>query len=233
MSTTDRTYTTKYNILKGRRLSAFHSQNPTKQIEGPRGVTPSSTLTQLKYPQGDICCLSPPICNPGNLVINGDFANGVPDTDYVIPPGWQLLEGDGNNQITSAPSPAPPPPLPAGTRAFRAGNLYNKSYLTQRIRTVVGIPYTLSYYLFNAGSLNSGNWNSSQNLIYFSASVSENNTPIGPIVSISYPATDNGFGWRNVTSRFIAKEKLTLLTFTIMQPPNFFYLTGITVRCDV
>jgi len=215
----DKSYETKFKILRGQNMSIFHLQNPSKKIEGPIG-TASSTLTDIKYYRG-------PTCIPGNLVVNGDFADGVVNTLYTIPPGWDLVDGDGNNQISDGI--VPPPPV--GTRAFRAGNLYNKSYLRQAIPTVLGVTYTLSYYLFDAGNLTGGPWNASANLIYFSASVSADNTPIGNVISYTYPAVDTGFGWTQFTSRFTATSNSTLLTFTSSQPPQYFYLTGISVSC--
>lgn len=221
MSTTDRTYTTKYKILKGQLISNFHVQNPTKQIEGPS--TPSSIITLMKNYRAAACCSC-----PGNLVVNGDFADGIPNTDYVIPPGWDLLGGDGNNRISDNPSPSPP----SGTaRVFQLGNIYNKSYLSQRVPTTEGAAYTLSYYLLDAGNLTGGPWDSSANLIYFRASVSDDNTPIGAVINIPFPTVDAGSGWTLHTSAFVATSSSTLLTFTSSQPPNYFYLTDISVTC--
>ena len=162
-----------------------------------------------------------------NLVVNGDFATGTPNTLYVIPPGWDLINGDGNNSIVDPVNPLPPTP---GVRAFSAGNIGSKSYLRQGISTKPGVSYKLSYYLYDAGNLTGGPWEAtSANLIYFAASVSDNNTPIGDVISYTYPEVDNGFGWRYIASTFTATSPSTLLTFTTMQPPNQFYLTGISI----
>jgi len=48
MATKDKTYTGINKILRARYLANFHLQNPSKQIEGPRGITPSSTLSEMK-----------------------------------------------------------------------------------------------------------------------------------------------------------------------------------------
>lgn len=201
-------------------LYNFYLQNPPKNLDGH---IPSSIKKQMRYYLNSVCC----VCdNTSNLVVNGDFAAGATDTDYVIPPGWELIDDDGNNQITE--NPIPPPPSPA-TRAFRAGNVYRKSFLSQAIPTIPGISYTLSYSLFDAGNLSGAPWDDITNLIYFSASVSDDNTPIGNVISYTYPDVDNGFGWRLITSTFIAASQSTRLTFTSSHPPQFFYLTGISV----
>ena len=48
MANKDRTYTGINKILRAQYLANFHSQNPYKQIEGPRGITPSSTFSDIK-----------------------------------------------------------------------------------------------------------------------------------------------------------------------------------------
>jgi hypothetical protein len=221
MSNKDTTYMAVNKILRGRFLSSFHSVNPTRQIEGPRDITPSSTLTDMKYNQQPISS-----GYSGNLVVNGDFSSGVTNTPYVIPPGWQLIGGDGNNLIADPPYPVPP--LPA-TRAFQLGNIYNKSYLRQVIPTTAGLSYILSYYLFDSGNLTGAPWDATASLIYFSASVSNDNSPIGNVISYTYPAVDNGFGWRLFTYNFTATSNSTILTFTSSQPPLHFYLTGVSI----
>ena len=154
--------------------------------------------------------------------------DGSANTSYVIPPGWQLIDGDGNNLIldsymfNSSPSP----------HILSLGNIYHKSYLKQTIPTVEGVTYTLSYWLFDAGSDGGSPWDSNANLIYFSASVSDDNTPIGDVISVSYPAVDPPRAWRNITSRFVAKSTATLLTFTTQQSPLFFLLSSISVTCQ-
>ena len=230
MSNKDITYTTKYKILNGKVLYNFHSQNPSKQIQGPRGTTPSSTITEMRNFQESVCCTITQACY--NLVVNGDFTNGDLRQGYSVVPGWQFIDSDGNNIIIDNPTSLPPI---ATTRVMELGNLYNKCYLQQTIPTKKDVSYTLSYYLFDAGNVGvpapSGNWDENQNLIYFSASVSNDNTPIGDVISYAYPAVDNGFGWIRIVSRFVATSNATLLTFTSSQPPRHFYLTGISVSC--
>lgn len=46
MSITDRTFTTRYNILRGQLIYNFHLQNPTRQLEGQS--TPASIVTILQ-----------------------------------------------------------------------------------------------------------------------------------------------------------------------------------------
>jgi len=169
-------------------------------------------------------------CINGNLVANGEFAEGTPNTEYIIPPGWELLQGDGNNLILDNVTPSPPS---GAARVFALGNLFNKSYLRQRLATVKGFSYTLSYYLLNLGNINASEdrWNESQNLIYFSASVSDENSPLGPVISITYPTSDVGFGWTLVRSTFVAISCSTLLTFTSSHSPYYFYLTSVSVSC--
>jgi len=221
MANTDRSYSTRCNTLRGKIIYNFHLDNPTKRIAGTKGV-PSSTLTQTKMFDNSIKD------NPGNLVINGDFMDGSTNTLYVIPPGWELIDGDGNNLIldsymfNSSPS----------THILSLGNIYHKSYLKQTIPTITGVAYTLSYWLFDAGSAGGSPWDSNANLIYFSASVSDNNTPIGDVISVSYPAVDPPRAWRQITSRFVATSYATLLTFTTQQPPLYFLLSSISVTRD-
>jgi hypothetical protein len=218
MPTTDRSYSTRCNTLAGKINYNFHTQNPAKSLG-------SSTLAQIKIFQNSFTYI--PTCISGNLVVNGDFMDGSTNTLYITPPGWELIDGDGNNQIVDSYSPAGPP----STHAFAAANMYHKSYLRQTIPTVEGVTYTLSYWLFDPGSAGAP-WNSNANLIYFSASVSIDNTPIGDVISVSYPAVDPPRGWSHVTSTFIAKSEATLLTFTTQQPPQSFLLTSISVTCQ-
>ena len=112
---------------------------------------------------------------------------------------------------------------------FSAGNIYHVSYLTQTLATITGRSYTLSYNLLDAGNLTGGPWSAEVNSIYFAASVSVDNTPIGDIISKTYPTVDTGFGWKLISSTFIATSGSTVLTFTTSQPPNYFYLTNISV----
>ena len=219
MSNSDRTYSTKCNTLAGKIVYNFHVQNPTKQIS-------ASALTHMKIFQNSFTFI--PTCLSGNLVINGDFMDGSANTLYVIPPGWELIDSDGNNSIVIL-SPVSPS---GATRAFSAGNIYRKSYLKQTIPTVEGVSYILSYWLYDAGSAGGSPWDNDANLIYFSVSVSGDNTPIGDVISTTYPAVHPPRAWRNITSRFIAKSDTTLLTFTTSQAPLYFLLTSISVTCQ-
>ena len=77
-------YATKYKILKGCTLYNFRLENPFKQLEGPRGITPSSTLTDMKYY----------VCTTGNVV------------DVVVAPS------EPDPEPAPGPAPGPAPPLP-------------------------------------------------------------------------------------------------------------------------
>jgi len=213
---TDRSYSAKCNTIAGKIIYNFHLQNPTKSLG-------STALTQMTIFQNSFTYT--PTCIPGNLVVNGDFMDGSANTLYITPPGWELIDGDGNNQIVVNLGP------PISPRSFSAGNLYHKSYLRQTIPTVEGVSYTLSYILLDAGSAGAP-WDSSANLIYFSASVSDDNTPIGEVISVSYPDVDPIRAWRRIFSTFVAKSEITLLTFTTQQPPLYFLLTDIWVSCQ-
>jgi hypothetical protein len=47
MPTTDRSNTARTHYKMGQTVSAFRSLNPTRRLEGPQGMTPSSTLTSV------------------------------------------------------------------------------------------------------------------------------------------------------------------------------------------
>lgn len=69
MTNTDTSYTTRIKNLKAHVLANFHSQNPSKQLEGPRGITPSSTLTEMKLYQGPLEQNSPNVPNAPTDII--------------------------------------------------------------------------------------------------------------------------------------------------------------------
>ena len=215
MSSTDRTFTTKYNILRGQLIYNFHVQNPTRQLEGRN--TPASIVTIMNNAKatGSCCPTSTPTCIPNdtNLVQNGDFATG--DFSEWIPPG------NPNNTIVNT---SPPLPSPAGALyGYKAGNIGSNVTLTQNIPTTVGQTYTLSYYL-----LDEGYPGSDPDTIYFSASVSV--TPIaGSIISYTSPPPNPGFDWTLYSFVFTATSNSTPLIFTTRNDNSYFYLTNISV----
>ena len=54
MRATDKSEKTRTLLTKGRALSKFHRQNPSKQIEGPHGTTTASVYTDMKNYQAAI-----------------------------------------------------------------------------------------------------------------------------------------------------------------------------------
>jgi hypothetical protein len=220
MSNTDRTYTTKCEYLSGKLNYHYHVDNPAKQLS-------VKSVTQIMMYQNSLTNM--PICLSGNLVVNGDFALENTDVLLVRPQGWDITDDEGFNYV---PAGFRPPGAPLTTQALRLANKYKKSYLTQSIPTVKGVTYTLSYWLFNNGSVGLGPWDSSANLIYFSASVLGDNTPIGAVTSFSYPTFVPVIPWTKYTSTFVAISNATLLTFTSQQPAGAFLLSSISVSCQ-
>ena len=224
MLNTDRSFTTRYNILRGKLIYNFHLQNPTKQLEGPS--TPASIVTTMNNSMATSCCptsstssTSTPTCDPtSNLVRNGNFATGnfsqwsLQGTDPIP---------DNNKIITTTPLPSPA----GAVYGYSAGSVGSNSTLTQNISTTVGQIYTLSYYLF--GGVSSGNPTTQ----YFSASIS--GTPItGSIITYMSPPDNPGFGWTLYSFVFTASSISTPLIFTTRHDSNYFYLTNISVTCS-
>jgi hypothetical protein len=210
MSSTDRTFTTRYKILSGKLIYNFHLQNPTKRLEGPN--TPASIVTIMNNSKASGSCCSTCIPNVTNLVQNEDFATG----DFSE---WDLQGADpypeDNRIISSLPSPAP------AVYGYAAGNIGSNATLTQNISTTVGQTYTLSYYLYGGLVVATGT-------IYFSASIS--GTPIaGSIITYTSPPEIPAFGWFVYSFVFTASSISTPLTFTTRNDVNFFYLTKISV----
>jgi hypothetical protein len=222
MANTDRSFTTKYNILRGKLIYNFHLQNPTRQLEGQS--TPASIVTIMNnYNATDSCCpTSTPTCIPNdtNLVQNGNFATG----DFSE---WYLQGADPfpeDNTIITSTSPVPlPSPAPA-VSGYAAGNSGGNATITQNIPTTVGQTYTLSYYLY--GGLTQGTAT-----VYFSASIS--GTPIAlSIISYTTPPDNPGFGWTLYSFVFTASSISTPLTFRSRNDVNYFYLTNISVTAS-
>jgi hypothetical protein len=221
MSSTDRTFTTRYNILRGQLIYNFHVQNPTRQLEGRN--TPASIVTIMNNAKatGSCCPTSTPTCIPNdtNLVQNGDFATG----NFSA---WNLQGADPdpalNKIITTSSSPDPlPSPAPA-VYGYAAGNIGSNATLTQNISTTVGQTYTLSYYLYGGVVDGIGS------TIYFSASIS--GTPItGSIIIYTSPPGIPPFGWYLYSFVFTASSISTPLTFTTRHDANYLYITNISV----
>ena len=57
MSSTDKTFTSIYNILRGQLIYNFHLQNPTKYLEGPS--TAASIVTIMNNSKSTSCCATP------------------------------------------------------------------------------------------------------------------------------------------------------------------------------
>jgi hypothetical protein len=88
MSNKDKSYSSINKILRSQFLANFHLQNPSKQLEGPRGVTPSSTLTEMNQYQGIlISSVSVDLCD--------SLSNIARSTDGII---WTL---NANTSISS------------------------------------------------------------------------------------------------------------------------------------
>ena len=58
MSVSDTSHTSRVLYERARTLTVFHTDNPTKQICGPTGITPAGILTEMKRFMGPL--LSPP-----------------------------------------------------------------------------------------------------------------------------------------------------------------------------
>jgi hypothetical protein len=60
MSNKDISNTTRAKVLRSQYLASFHRQNPSKQIEGPGGITPASVVTATKEYRGTFKSDIPP-----------------------------------------------------------------------------------------------------------------------------------------------------------------------------
>jgi hypothetical protein len=80
MSSRDTSYTTRYNNVKAQLLANFHAQNPSKQLEGPRGITRSSLLTEMKLYQGPLEIVTTPDTTP--LIVCGSIDISTVATYY-------------------------------------------------------------------------------------------------------------------------------------------------------
>jgi hypothetical protein len=77
MPTTDRSNTARTHYKMGQTVSAFRTLNPTRRLEGPQGMTPSSTLTSVHIGERPFirdsvtiipcCSKETPECGPLNL----------------------------------------------------------------------------------------------------------------------------------------------------------------------
>jgi hypothetical protein len=104
MPTQDSSWTTQILIRKGQVLANFHAQNPTKQIEGPRGTTSASTLTASKAYQGPLATVS--TNSPTEYISISDIADleNIDGTDtWVLRANTTILA----NQILQVPTGFP------------------------------------------------------------------------------------------------------------------------------
>lgn len=104
MPTQDSSWTTQILIRKGQVLANFHAQNPTKQIEGPRGTTSASTLTASKAYQGPLAAVS--TNSPTEYISISDIADleNIDGTDtWVLRANTTILA----NQILQVPTGFP------------------------------------------------------------------------------------------------------------------------------
>jgi|LauGreDrversion4_2_1035121.scaffolds.fasta_scaffold29740_6 hypothetical protein len=99
MSNKDKSYSSINKILRSQFLANFHLQNPSKQLEGPRGVTPSSTLTEMKQYQGvlissvfvDLCDSLSDIATSSDGIVWTLNANTTISSCLTIPSGSTLI----------------------------------------------------------------------------------------------------------------------------------------------
>ena len=92
MSVEDRSQNTKTQQKKAQVLINFHSQNPYKQICGPRGTTPSGVLSEMKIYQGPLAVVETAPNAPTNIT-------GVAGNTQVIV-SWTPPTIDGGSSIT-------------------------------------------------------------------------------------------------------------------------------------
>ena len=143
MPTQDKSQTTKTLQKKAHVLINFHTQNPYKQIYGPRGTTPAGVLTEMKLYQGPLHIVSssksPTAPNaPTNITVIA--GNSQVTVSWIVP------TSDGGSPITgyiitSSPSAGNSPVIVSGN--VTTGTV---------IGLTNGIPYT-----FTVGALNSVN----------------------------------------------------------------------------
>jgi len=169
---------------------------------------------------------APVVTHSVELVKNGSFelatfvGDAVDSYDYDY---WTWETNDGNNSVLR------PDNDPPSTNVIKLGNMYEDSRLYQNIRTVPGVTYSLSYWLFDTGVAGSSQWDAEGlNTIYFSASIDGVEIPES-IYEVYYPDDDPGFDWVKKTFTFRATSASTELAFISRHAPREFMLTGISV----
>ena len=201
------------------RAIAYHR---SLQIQGkfPRGFygpprsCPSDSPPINNGPVIVSSCCVPRVLD--NLIVNGSFETG----DFT---GWT----DVSNCILEVQSYAlqdfSGPPLPGAPNVAKAGcDVGRDDQLQQSVPTIPGKTYTLSYSLYDDGG---------SAPIYFSASIDMDIIPDSVIDYLTGP-DDPGFYWTQYSFTFVAIQSSTLITFTMQQYPDYFYLTNISLTKD-
>ena len=108
MSNTDKTYTNRYNILRGQVIYNFHLQNPTKRLEG--SSTPASIITTMNNSRAVGPCCSTPTSIPTILVYDTDQGSSFEWDGNTFTRNTDLPNFSYTATITSIPASRIPGP---------------------------------------------------------------------------------------------------------------------------